>query len=219
MSEGNYGLKEKHGRRKEKKKMNKFLKFILIFLLIIIIVFAGIVTAAWIFYNGKLDMIKRETIDETQIGLSEETEEGLSNYRNIALFGIDSRADDYGRGNRSDCIMVASINKKTNEVKLFSVYRDTYLLVTESGNDVLDKVTHAYSYGTAQNALKSLNTSLDLNIKEYVTVNFDALVTAIDASKQKSLPSFAWSSERSQMNKLGYSRLRSIRPRLSFRTW
>jgi LCP family protein required for cell wall assembly len=182
MSEGNYGLKEKHGRRKkERKKMNKFLKFILIFLLIIIVIFAGIVTAAWIFYNGKLNMIKREYIDETQIGLSQETEEELSDYRNIALFGIDSRKDDYGVGNRSDCIMVASINKKTNEVKLFSVYRDTYLLVTESGNDVLDKVTHAYSYGTAQNALKSLNTSLDLNIKEYVTVNFDALVTAIDA--------------------------------------
>ena len=46
---------------------------------------------------------------------------------------------------------------------------------------ILDKITHAYSFGTAQNALKSINRALDLNIKEYVTVNFDSLVDAIDA--------------------------------------
>ena len=51
----------------------------------------------------------------------------------------------------------------------------------ENGTKRLDKITHAYSYGKAENALKSLNEALDLNIKEYVTVNFDAVVAAVDA--------------------------------------
>jgi len=105
----------------------------------------------------------------------------LSGYRNIALLGIDSRADDYGLGNRSDCIIIASMDQKTKNIKLMSVYRDTYMQVEEHGKAVLDKVTHAYAYGGAQNSLKALNTNLDLNISEYVTVNFDAVIAAVDA--------------------------------------
>lgn len=84
-------------------------------------------------------------------------------------------------GNRSDCIIIASINEKTKDIKLISVYRDTYLLLDEKGKERLDKVTHAYSYGGAQNTLKALNTNLDLNITEYVTVNFDAVIAAVNA--------------------------------------
>ena len=73
------------------------------------------------------------------------------------------------------------IDEKTKEVKLLSVYRDTYVYVTENGNKKLDKITHAYSYGGAQNTLKSLNEALDLNITEYVTVNFDAVIAAVNA--------------------------------------
>ena len=73
------------------------------------------------------------------------------------------------------------MDQKTKNIKLLSVYRDTYMQVEEHGKQVLDKVTHAYSYGGAQNTLKSLNTNLDLNISEYVTVNFDAVIAAVDA--------------------------------------
>ena len=73
------------------------------------------------------------------------------------------------------------MNEKTGETNLVSVYRDTYIYVTENGNKKLDKITHAYSYGGPQNTLKSLNEAIDLNITEYVTVNFDAVITAVDA--------------------------------------
>ena len=68
--------------------------------------------------------------------------------------------------------------RNTKEVKLVSVYRDTYVNIKGHG---LDKITHAYSYGGAQNTLKSLNEALDLNITEYVTVNFDAVIAAVNA--------------------------------------
>ena len=133
-------------------------------------------TIFW-FVNNKLGKMQKVEIDEAELGISEQVEENLSEYRNIALFGVDSREDDYGVGNRSDCIIIASINNKTKEIKLISVYRDTYVQIEGHG---LDKITHAYSYGEAPLAIKTLNKNLDLNIKEFVTVNFDSVAEAVD---------------------------------------
>ena len=96
----------------------------------------------------------------------------------MRFLGVDSRSSNLGKGNRSDCIMIASINKQTKEVKLASVYRDTYVQIEGHG---LDKINHAYSYGEAPLALNTLNTNLDLNVKEFVTVNFDAVAEAVDS--------------------------------------
>ena len=178
-----YGAYERKLERAEYKikKKNKGLKIFLRVLIVIIVFILGIAIAGYSFVHNKLSKMKTEYIDKTAIGISEEAKDSLKGYRNIALLGIDSRADDYGTGNRSDCIIIASINEKTKEVKLLSVYRDTYVYVTENGNKKLDKITHAYSYGGAQNTLKSLNEALDLNITEYVTVNFDAVIAAVNA--------------------------------------
>ena len=157
----------------KKKKVLKVLLGILIALLIIILAAGG--TGFWYISNkfGKMQQVK---IDESQLSVSDN--KNLAQYRNIAIFGVDSRADDYGKGNRSDCIIIASINNKTHDVKLISVYRDTYVNISGHG---LDKITHAYSYGEAPLALKTLNENLDLNIKEFVTVNFDSVSDAVDA--------------------------------------
>lgn len=189
MSENDYkyGAYERNMERaeeyqiKRKKKMNKGLKIFLIILLVLVILIVAAGIAGYTFVNGKLNKMQQENIDKTAVGINEDTKKELKGYRNIALLGIDSRADDYGLGNRSDCIIIASINQETNAVKLISVYRDTYVYVTENGTKRLDKITHAYSYGGAQNTLKSLNEALDLNITEFVTVNFDAVIAAVDS--------------------------------------
>jgi len=168
----------KHSEEKKKTRALKIIGRIFLVLLIILVIIAGIALG---FVYTKLGKMNVEEIDETAIGINEETQERLAGYRNIAIFGIDSRADDYGIGNRSDCIIIASLNEKTKDIQLISVYRDTYMQVENKGKTMLDKVTHAYSYGGAQNAVKALNTNLDLNITEYVTVNFDAVIAAVDA--------------------------------------
>ena len=166
------------GKNKNKSKKVTVLRVILIILLILIIMAIAVIGAAYWYINDKIGMMQQVEINEEELGITTETEESLSGYRNIALFGVDSRADDYGKGNRSDCIIIASINNKTKEVRLISVYRDTYVKIEGHG---LDKITHAYSYGEAQLALNTLNTNLDLNIKEFVTVNFDSVSDAVDA--------------------------------------
>lgn len=159
------------------KKQGKGLKIFGIIVLVLIIILALIIGGAWLFIKNKLSKIQTVNIDVNDLNVSTQAEQNLTGYRNIAIFGVDSREDSYDKGNRSDCIIIASINNETKEVKLVSVYRDTYVQIEGYG---LDKITHAYSYGEAPLAINTLNTNLDLNIKEFVTVNFDAVVEAVD---------------------------------------
>lgn len=164
--------------RKPKQKKHKGLKIFGVIMLILIIILGGVVGGAYWYMTDKLGKMQQVTINEDDLDISKEVAQNLSGYRNIALFGVDSRDDNLGKGNRSDCIIIASINNKTKEVRLLSVYRDTYLQIEGHG---LDKVTHAYSYGEAPLAISTLNTNLDLNIKEFVTVNFDLVAEAVNA--------------------------------------
>ena len=101
----------------------------------------------------------------------------LKGYTNIALFGLDSREGNLEQAN-SDTIIIASINNDTKEIKMVSVYRDTYLNI---GNDMYRKANAAYANGGPEWAVSMLNTNLDLDIKEFVSVDFNALVDLIDA--------------------------------------
>lgn len=162
---------EKEKKPKKKRKIFRIILLTLIAILIFIIAFLF-----W-YVHDKLNKVQHVDLSGTDLGIAQQTEEQLDEYRNIALFGIDSRQDEYSMGNRSDCIIILSINDKTKDAKVFSVYRDTFVNIDGHG---LDKITHAYSYGEAPLAIKTLNKNLDLNIKEFATVNFSSLVKTID---------------------------------------
>ena len=158
-----------------KSKGKKILTVLAIIVLVIIIIVSGVAAFGYSYLSTKLNKMQQVEISVDELNVSDKVEE---KYRNIAIFGVDSRSDNLGKGNRSDCIIIASINNETKEVRLVSVYRDSYLQIDGHG---LDKVTHAYSYGEAPLAINTLNTNLDLNIKEFVTVNFDSVAEAVDA--------------------------------------
>lgn len=165
-------------KQKTKKKMNIFVK-ILLTLLILIVVFVTVVfSTSYIYLKNKLGKIDYVDLKSTEITINHGVDESLATYRNIALLGIDARSDTFGTGNRSDCIMILSLNEKTKDVKIASVYRDTYLNIDGHG---LDKVTHAYSYGGPKLALNTLNKNLDLNITEFVAINFDTVRVVVDS--------------------------------------
>lgn len=158
--------------------MNKVLKFFLIFFISILIIIISAFVTLNIMLNKKLDKINYVTLPKEDILINEDVADDLTEYRNIALLGIDAREDTFDVGNRSDCIMIISINNKTNEVKIASVYRDTYLDINNRG---LDKVNHAYSFGGPALALSTLNKNLDLDITEFVAINFDTVREAVDS--------------------------------------
>ena len=150
--------------------MKKFLKTLLIIVIACIVILA-------IFIKTKLNKINYEKISEDGIQINEGVIENLTGYTNIALLGLDT-LDETFENSRSDCIMIISINNDTKEVKIVSVYRDTYLNIEGYG---LDKITHAHAYSGVPLALSTINQNLDLNITKYVTINFESVINIVDA--------------------------------------
>lgn len=161
--------------RRAKKKQKRIILFIVEILVLAILV-------AVLYTVLKADNIQKIKVDEenivTKVNENVENNESLKGYRNIALFGVDSREGDLGKGTRSDSIIIASINEETGEIKLCSVYRDTYLNLS---NDSYNKCNSAYAKGGPEQAIIMLNMNLDLNITDYVTIGFDGLTDVIDA--------------------------------------
>lgn len=104
----------------------------------------------------------------------------LKGYTNIALFGLDNRSNGSFEAGNSDVIMIASINNDTKEVRLVSVFRDTFLNVSDDSTYSFRKANYAYNKGGAEEAIKMLNRNLDLDIQDYVVVDFQAVTEAID---------------------------------------
>lgn len=159
--------------RKKKKKKNKVILF-----LVEIVILAALLVGLYAYSKmNQVDSTGEIEEKEVNIELDSETAEVLKGYTNIALFGIDNRdTGKYDTGN-SDCIMIASINNDTKKVKLLSVYRDTFLNVKE---DTYNKINSAYSYGGPKGAIAALNKNLNLDIVNYVSVDFGAVVEAVD---------------------------------------
>ncbi len=125
---------------------------------------------------AKLDPATLEIDEQVQ----QEKEEGgtMQGYMNIALFGVDAETDSQiYKGSRSDCIMIASINLDTGDIKLVSVFRDTYLNI---GTDYYWKCNAAYNDGGAEQAVKMLNMNLDMDITDFVAVGYGGLRKVID---------------------------------------
>ena len=158
--------KEERKRRLRKRRRRRVLVLILE-----ILILAGLSVAAYAIF--KLEKMDHTVLD---IDTSGWTQEG---YTNIALFGTDSRGEggEDGGPARSDTIIVASLNNETKEVKLVSVYRDTML-----GQEGMhyDKANVAYAQGGPEEAVNMLNRNLDLDIQDYVSVNFLALADVVD---------------------------------------
>lgn len=151
--------------RKKKRRKRAALVTIELFILAILCVGA--------YGMFKLDKIDTKKLDETKLEVYRDT----GAYTNIALFGLDSREGEKEGGVQSDTIMIASINNKTDEVKLVSVYRDTLL---QQSDGTYKKANSAYNMGGPEEAIALLNRNFDLDIKKYMSVNFSALIDVID---------------------------------------
>ena len=163
---------------RRKKKKHPIRNFVLAVLVLLLVAAGGS-----LFYLRSLlqtvDSVDLEDALQSSISSQVKEDATMSGYQNIALFGVDSREQDLLSGNnRSDSIMICSINKKTGEIKLASVYRDTLL---DIGGGEYRKCNAAYAFGGPQQAVAMLNTNLDLNITDFVTVGFEGLADTIDA--------------------------------------
>lgn len=173
-SSNNRNRKRKRMTRRQRRK-RKLMLFIVEVLVILILLAALFVIIKLNKLNNTGDLDE----DKLNINIDAKTQELLDGYTNIALFGIDNRSTGKYESGNSDCIMIASINNDTKEVRLVSVYRDSFLAVDDDDN--LRKLNAAYAKGGPTGAVAALNKNLDLDIKEYVAVDFNAVMEVVDA--------------------------------------
>ena len=168
--------------RKEQKKIKKAKRKRKLIAMLAVEFVLILVLGVCVFGLSKIGKLQNLGVDPDEVGQNEDmdanTAELLKGYTNIALFGLGSRTPgSLGEGELSDTIIIASIINETKEVRLMSVYRDTYL---NRADDTYGKCNAAYSKGGPKQAMEMLNTNLDLNIKYYVSIDFTALIKTVD---------------------------------------
>lgn len=143
-----------------------------------------VVLMGGLFVYAKLGKLNHETINEEELDVNESVTENqvMKGYTTIALVGIDSRDDELKSDWNSDTMIIASINNDTKKVKLVSVYRDTYLCLgeDEDGNNSYGLANSPYCTGGAKKMINMLNKNLDMNISDFVTVNFQAVAETVE---------------------------------------
>lgn len=162
------------GKSRSKRKARRRVLFIIEILILLVL-------AGGLFVWAKMSKVKTQEIADGKIivnsEISSEQVKVLEGYRNIALYGVDSR-DGLTQNGLSDTIMIASINKDTKDVKLVSVYRDTYL---DNTNGEFRKATECYLNGGPERSINMLNKNLDMDITDYMTINFNGIADIVDA--------------------------------------
>ena len=165
------------GQRPPKKKKKGHRKLFFVLEVLVLMILAG-----GLYVFSRLNKMQQVNIKPGDVIVNKEVQEKepevANSYTNIALYGVDSREGQLTIDAHSDALMVASINDKTKDVKLVSVYRDTYL---DNTNGEYRKATECYFYGGPTRSISMLNKNLDLDIQDYVTVDFNVVADVVDA--------------------------------------
>lgn len=139
----------------------------------------------WYVYQRTFGSMQKIAFDENEVqnlDLSEEQLADMEGYFNIMCFGVDSRMENgvqnVGKGTNADVNMVISANLETGEIRIVSVFRDTYLNINNKNS--YNKINAAYAQGGPEQAVKALNKNLGLNVTQYATFNWASVAKAIN---------------------------------------
>ncbi len=154
-------------KRRAKRRRRAFVLFAEIFTLFILLGIGYVM--------NKYDKFQLNLFGEGDILINEGVKQ--EHYTSIALFGSDSREGQLEAGTHADTIMIASIDEDTKEVRIVSIYRD---LMTMQTNGKIKKANYAYFNAGPKDAINMLNKNFDLDIEDYVTVDFGAMADVVD---------------------------------------
>ncbi len=176
--------------KKRKSGEKKGLKVFLIVLCSVLAVLIAVGGCAWIYINSILNNAQYDDTDYSNIiDVNSESAEKFADYTNIALFGLDTRSDD--DEGRSDAMIILTIDRVHNKIKLTSLARDSFVEIRNSLDKNEDgtykdsrvkkeKLTHAWMYGKAALALDTINRNYKMDVTEYVSMNFYQFSEVID---------------------------------------
>lgn len=111
-----------------------------------------------------------------EISTTQESEKNKKNgITNILLVGVDG--NNIEKGNRSDSMIILTIDEKNQDIRLTSLARDTYVDIEGYGSE---KLTHAYAYEGASLLIQTIKNNFGIDVDKYVAVSFDSFEKIID---------------------------------------
>ena len=159
---------------KKKRRIKIIIAEVVVLLLVVAIGAFAYVKSLW----GRMATLDWDPDNVANPYLTVEQQEQMKGYWTIACFGVDSRDMSLGKGTNADVNIICNINRDTGEIRLVSVFRDTYLNINDKNS--YNKINAAYAQGGPEQAVKALNKNLDLAIDDYATFNWAAVAQAIN---------------------------------------
>ena len=150
--------------------MKNFKKIVLILIGIILLI--GLSGFGYVYSKLNKMYVKDEVVKDI-----ENTEEAtiVDGITNILLVGTDGEYIE--KGNRSDSVMLVTIDSKNKDIKISSIARDTYVDIPGYSKE---KLTHAYAYEGIDLLKEVFKENFDLDIDKYIAVNFGSFMEIID---------------------------------------
>lgn len=171
---------------KSPKKKTKVSKYVKIVVILVIVIILAIVVLVGKYIADRMSKINFKDLDEDNLEINDNmynelsdnlTQSEYDNIINIILLGSDSKNMDEQYSGNSDCQIIISVNPKYKSIKLISIPRDTAADIEGFG---VYKINYAFFLGKEELALKTINKTFDLNLKEYVTINISAMYDIIN---------------------------------------
>ncbi|HHL2037247.1 LCP family protein [Clostridium perfringens] len=158
-------------KKHENKNGRKYLEHIILGIVLVILI---LISGVFYFINSKFNKVQKFEVNKNNLSIDKTQVEEEKHIKNIALFGIDAPK---GKAGRSDAIMILTLDEEHKVMKLTSIMRDSYVDIPGHGDD---KITHAYAFGGPELAMKTLNENFNVNVEDFMAVNFTSLPEIID---------------------------------------
>ena len=132
---------------------------------------------AWKYYQDVVSIVPEDQVDPTakSVKIAQEDPKDEDVF-NVLLVGTDSRDPNSDMG-RSDSMMLVSFNKSKNKSTVVSFLRDSLVDIDGYGKS---RLGHTYAYGGIGLTINTINKTYDLDIQNYITIDFENLVSIID---------------------------------------
>ena len=160
-------------RRKRPKNNNNFFKFVILLL---------IVGAMAYFFLNYLPAFNLDSSDDNKNRSQLDLSFNFSPRRqNILLMGVDvaTNAKDPFKGNRTDTMLLISIAPYGKDVNVISIPRDSKVFI--AGKSKADKINHAFAFGGARLAQRTVEETFGVKINNYLAISNEGVVKMIDA--------------------------------------
>lgn len=171
-------INSNHAKKSKRKKLFFFL------LLPFLILSSAVVAYGYNIYSTAQESLENsfEDVERKQEGVSNlraDTVDPVEDNVSILIIGIDeSEEREKEQYYRSDALLLATFNKKENNIKLLSIPRDSRVYVPEVGYET--KINHAHFYGGPKATIETVEEFLNVPVDYYVSINFKAFMDVID---------------------------------------